>query len=77
VDELTALIRTGQDHSLDALQITPEQALRDLESLKEMIHPRHPEDQSQLEEIYLRYANARQPGKDKNMTSPIVCAISL
>jgi transposase-like protein len=65
VDELTALIRAGQDHSLDAIHITPEQALRDLASLKEMIHTRHPEDQSQLEEIYLRYANARKPGKGK------------
>jgi len=51
--------------------------LRDLASLKEMIHTRHPEDQSRLEEIYLRYANARKPGKGKNMTSPIVCATCL
>jgi transposase-like protein len=65
VDELTALIRAGQDHSLDAIHITPEQALRDLASLKEMIHTRHPDDQSRLEEIYLRYANARKPGKGK------------
>jgi transposase-like protein len=65
VDELTALIGAGQDHSLDAIHIAPEQALHDLASLKEMIHTRHPEDQSRLEEIYLRYANARKPGKGK------------
>jgi hypothetical protein len=65
VDELTALISGGQDHSLDAIYIAPEQALRDLASLKEMIHARRPEDQSRLEEIYLRYANARKPGKGK------------
>ena len=65
VDELSALIGLGQDHSLDAIHITPEQALSDLASLKEMIHTRHPEDQSRLEEIYLRYANARNPGKGK------------
>jgi transposase-like protein len=65
VDELSALIGAGQDHSLDAIHITPEQALHDLASLKEMIHTRHPEDQSRLEEIYLRYANARKPGKGK------------
>ena len=65
VDELTALIEEGQDHSLDAIHLTPEQALRDLASLKEMIHTRLPEDQSRLEEIYLRYANARKPGKGK------------
>jgi transposase-like protein len=65
VDELTALIGTGQDHSLDAIHVAPEQALRDLASLKEMIRTRRPEDQSRVEEIYLRYANARKPGKGK------------
>ena len=30
-----------------------------------MIHTRLPEDQSKLEEMYLRYANARKPGKGK------------
>jgi transposase-like protein len=65
VDELSALIGAGQDHSLDVIHILPEQALRDLASLKEMIHTRYPEDQSRLEEIYLRYANARKPGKGK------------
>jgi transposase-like protein len=65
VDELSVLIGAGQDHSLDAIGITPEQALEDLASLKEMIHTRHPEDQSRLEGIYRRYANARKPGKGK------------
>ena len=65
VAELSAIIRAGQDHSLDAIGITPEQALDDLATLQEMIHSRHPEDQSHLEEIYLRYANARKPGKGK------------
>jgi hypothetical protein len=50
---------------LDAIHITPEQALGDLAAFKEMIHSRHPADQSILEEIYLRYANARKPGKGK------------
>jgi transposase-like protein len=65
VDELTALIGAGQDHSLEAIHVAPEQALSDLASLKEMIHTRRPEDQSRLEEIYLRYANARKPGRGK------------
>lgn len=65
VAELSAIIEAGQDHSLDAIGITPEQALDDLDSLKEMIHSRRPEDQSRLEKIYLRYANARKPGKGK------------
>jgi transposase-like protein len=65
VAELSALIRAGQDHSLDTMGISPEQALADLASLQEMIHSRRPEDQPHLEEIYLRYASARKPGKGK------------
>jgi transposase-like protein len=65
VDELSAIIGAGQDHSLDAIRIPPEQALEDLAVLKEMIHARRPEDQSRLEAIYLRYADARKPGKGK------------
>jgi transposase-like protein len=65
VAELAAIIETGQDHSLEAIGITPQQALADLASLQEMIHSRRPEDQSRLEEIYLCYAEARKPGKGK------------
>jgi transposase-like protein len=65
VDELSALIGTGQDHSLEAIQVSSEQAGGDLALLKELIHSRRPEDQSRLEEMYLRYANARKPGKGK------------
>ncbi len=65
VEELSAMIDAGQDHSLEAIHITPEQALEDLASLKEMIHSRRPEEQPHLEVIYLRYANARKPGKAK------------
>lgn len=65
VEELSALIHAGQDHSLAAIQVTCEQALHDLIILKGLIHSRRPEAQSQLEDIYLRYANARKPGKGK------------
>jgi hypothetical protein len=65
VAELCAMIEAGPDHSLDAIGVTPQQALEDLGALKEMIHTRLPEDQSRLQEIYLRYANARKPGKGK------------
>ena len=59
VDELSALISVGQDHSLAAIQVTPQQAMSDLAALKVLIHSRRPEDQSRLEKIYLRYASAR------------------
>lgn len=65
VDELSALIGTRQDHSLEAIQVSSEQAGSDLALLKELIHSRRPEDQARLEEMYLRYANARKPGKGK------------
>lgn len=65
VAELSALIGAGQDHSLEAIQVSSEQALSDLALLKELIHSRHPGDQSRLEEMYLRYAKARKPGKGK------------
>jgi hypothetical protein len=65
VAELAEIVSAGQDHSLEAIGIPPEQALADLASLIEMIHARRPEDQSRLEEIYLKYAQARKPGKGK------------
>lgn len=65
VAELAAMIAAGQDHSLEAIGISSQQALEDLAALTEMIHTRRPEDQSRLEEIYLRYAVARKPGKGK------------
>jgi transposase-like protein len=65
VEEFSEIIRTGQDQSLEAIHISLEQALQDLASLQEMIHSRRPEDQSSLEGIYLRYANAHKPGKGK------------
>jgi transposase-like protein len=65
VEELSALIGAGKDHSLDAVGISPQQALSDLAALKEMIHTRLPEEQSRLEEIYLRYAKAPKPTKGK------------
>lgn len=65
VEELSTLIRAGQDHSLEALQVSAEQALADLASLKLLIHSRRPEEQEVLEQMYRRYANARKPTKGK------------
>jgi hypothetical protein len=62
---MAAIIDAGQDHSLDAIGVSLQQALEDLASLTEVIHARRPEDQSRLEEIYLHYASARKPGKGK------------
>lgn len=65
VDEISAILQAGQDHSLATLGVTSEQALADLALLKSLIHTRRPEDQPILEQMYLRYAQARKPGKGK------------
>lgn len=65
VDELSAILATNQDHSLEAIGVKNEEALADLGKLREMIHTRKPEEQPLLEEMYLRYAKARKPGKGK------------
>jgi len=65
VEELSALIQTGQDRSLETLQVSSAQALADLARLKTLIHSRQPEEQPELERLYLRYAAARKPAKGK------------
>lgn len=65
VDDLSALIRTGQDRSLDVIGVSAEQALADLARLKALIHSRQPQEQEELEHMYQRYANARKPSKGK------------
>ncbi len=65
VDELSTLIMSNQDHSLEVIGVSPEQALLDLTKLKEMIHARIPEEQALLQAMYLRYAHARKPAKGK------------
>jgi len=65
VDELSALIGTGQDKSLETIHVSSAQALTDLARLKTLIHSRQPEEQVELEKMYGRYANARKPAKGK------------
>lgn len=65
VEELSALIQTGQDRSLEPIGIPSEQALADLAALKKLIHSRQPAEQPELERLYLRYAPARKPAKGR------------
>lgn len=65
VEEVSALIQTGQDHSLELIGVSSEQALADLANLKRLIHSRQPEEQGQLEQMYERYAQAHKPAKGK------------
>jgi len=65
VEDLSVIIRAGQDRSLESIGVSTEQALADLARLKTLIHSRQPEEQEELEQMYLRYANARKPAKGK------------
>ncbi|MCI0608222.1 MAG: hypothetical protein L0Z71_04070 [Anaerolineae bacterium] len=65
VEELSALIQSGHDHSLETILVSSEQALADLATLKKLIHSRQPEEQSEVEQLYLRYAAARKPAKGR------------
>lgn len=65
VEDLSALIRDDHDRSLQAIGISPEQALEDLSMLNDLIHSRRPEDQFQIELLYDRYAQARKPRKGR------------
>jgi hypothetical protein len=50
------------------LSVTPAQALADLRRLDELIHSRHPEQQAELERMYLRYAHAPSPQSGQTAT---------
>ena len=65
VDELSALIGTGQERSLETISISSEQALVDLARLKTLIHSRQTQEQEELEHMYGRYAYARNPARGK------------
>lgn len=51
----------GEDASLAAIGVTPEQAVADLERLGQLIRTRQPEQQSELETMHRRYIAAAPP----------------
>jgi len=65
ITTLSALIESGNDSSLADLQIEPSQALADLHRLGKLIHERLPEQQSELQALYERYAAAFPPRKNR------------
>ncbi len=66
IDALTQAIGAKEDASLNEISIEPEQALADLERLRELIHARQPSQQSELQALYERYAQAVPPRKGKS-----------
>ena len=65
ITSLSLAIETTQDASLAELQIEPAQALADLRLLGELIHSRQPEQQTEVQALYERYASAAAPKKRK------------
>jgi hypothetical protein len=58
---LSQQLQSGADPSLAALGIDQKQALSDLQRLADLIHSRQPEQQVELETLFLRYAQAPAP----------------
>lgn len=66
ISALTQAIGAKEDASLRDISIEPEQALADLGHLAEWIHARQPEQQTEIQALYERYAQAAPPRKGKN-----------
>jgi transposase-like protein len=62
---LSQAVERGGDASLAELRIEPAQAAADLRRLGELIHSRQPADQTELQGLYQRYAQAAPPKKGK------------
>jgi hypothetical protein len=61
IENLKGAVGEGRDGSLSAIGVTSEQAMTDLERLGELIHSRQPEEETELEDLHLRYIEAESP----------------
>jgi hypothetical protein len=62
-------VENDRDSSLTEIQIEPTQALADLKRLGELIHSRQPEESTEVQALYERYAQGASPKKGKNASS--------
>jgi transposase-like protein len=65
IEQLQANLANGSNESLAQIGVSVEQALQDLQRLKELIHLRQPEARAQLETLQQRYQDAKSPRKGK------------
>ena len=63
VESLREAIGRDGEESLAAIGVTAEQALADLERLRQLVKRRQPEADGELARLYWRYLRARPPGK--------------
>ena len=68
IDNLESLAGSDQDGSLATIGVTPEQTLKDLKRLGELILSRQPEEENELEEMHHRYTEAVPPGRGEKAT---------
>jgi len=68
IDNLSSLAGSDADGSLAAIGVTPEQALKDLKRLGELILSRQPEEEDELGEMHQRYLAAAPPGRGEKAT---------
>lgn len=66
IEQLQANLANGSNESLAQIDVSVEQAVRDLQRLKELIHLRQPEARTELETLQQRYQDARSPRKGKS-----------
>ncbi len=69
IDTLASLVGSDQDGSLAAIGVTPEQALRDLKRLGELILSRQPQEEEELGEMHQRYIEAVPPSAGEKATA--------
>jgi transposase-like protein len=65
VEQLQASFANGINPSLEQIGVSVQQALLDLQRLKELIHLRQPEARNELETMYQRYQDAKASPKGK------------
>jgi transposase-like protein len=69
IDNVEPKVESDEDGSLAALGVTPQQALKDLRQLGELILSRQPEEESKLEEMHHRYTGAAPPRQGEKATA--------
>lgn len=65
IQQLQAILARGYNSSLEQIGVSVEQALLDLQRLKELIHLRQPEARNEVESLHQRYRDAQPPPRGK------------
>jgi len=68
IEQLQAALANGFNSSLEQIGVSVQQALLDLQRLKELIHLRQPDARDELESMYQRYQDAK-PSSRGNLAS--------